>query len=200
MTKLPTNQKERIYIYQKRIAPLVNEAPWVLRVTEHKDRTPPVFVVKQRRYPEESDERHGRPYLKERGVLWGDSQRRLLPIVRNILSRVLDPGDQPLELHRFLDGNRIAFRGNLPLDGEAGAKLALMFKLQERVKEGDRVELMARRVSRFTEEEAAYWFSRIVNFGPDANRWALAGMKVMLGGQAQDPGVERMLENLRQVV
>lgn len=199
MTKFPSTQKDRMLFYDKRIAPLVNQAPWVLRITEHKDRTPPVMVIKQRRYPEDTD-RQGRPYLKERGVLWGDAQRRLLPVVRNIMGRVLDPKDQPLELHRFLNGSRIDFRGNLPLDGEAGAKLAVIFKLQERVKEGDRIELMARRVGRFTEEEAAYWFSRITNFGPDANRWALAGMKVMLGGQPRDPGVERMLENLRQVV
>ena len=37
-------------------------------------------------------------------------------------------------------------RGNLPLDDEAGCKLALMFKLQERIKELDRVELLARRI------------------------------------------------------
>ena len=40
---------------------------------------------------------------------------------------------------------------------EAGAKLALIFRLQERVTDVDRVELIAQRVARFTREEAAYW-------------------------------------------
>ena len=184
--------------YRRRVAPLLEQAPWVLRVTEHKSRPAPVFVIKERRQPRDDDEHHGRPYLVERGVLWGDAQRRLLPVVRAVISRVLDDRDQPLELHQFLAGNRIRFRGNLPLDDEAGLKLALMLKLRERVKEDDRGELIARRVDRFTREEAAYWFSRMSHFGADANRWASAGMKIMLGGQPHDPGVGRMLDVLRQ--
>ena len=62
----------------------------------------------------------------------------------------------------------------------------------------DRVELLARRVDRFTREEAAYWYSRITSFGDAANRWALAGMKVMLAGQPRDPNVGFMLEDLRR--
>jgi hypothetical protein len=56
---------------------------------------------------------------------------------------------------------------------------------------------MARRIERFTREEAAYWLSRMTSFSPDARRWAVAGMRLMLGGQANDSGVERMLERLR---
>jgi hypothetical protein len=33
----------------------------------------------------------------------------------------------------------------------------------------------------------------------DANRWALSGLRVMLGGQAKDPAVQHMLERLRHV-
>ena len=62
----------------------------------------------------------------------------------------------------------------------------------------DRVELIARRVDRFTREEAAYWYSRITSFGDTANRWAAAGMKVMLAGQSRDPNVAIMLEDLRR--
>jgi len=96
-----------------------------------------------------------------------------------------------------MSGSRITFRGNLPLDDEAGWKIALIFKLQERIIELDRVELLARRVDRFTREEAGYWFSRITSFGPDANRWAISGMRIMLAGQSNDKAIETMLEQLR---
>jgi len=102
-----------------------------------------------------------------------------------------------LELHQFIAGTRIAFRDNLPLDEEAGWKIALIFKLQERINEIDRVELLARRIDRFTREEAGYWYSRITSFGPDANRWAMSGMRIMLAGQPKDKAVDTMLEQLR---
>jgi hypothetical protein len=34
--------------------------------------------------------------------------------------------------------------------------------------------------------------------GDAANRWAMAGMKIMLAGQPKDPNIEKMLEDLRQ--
>ena len=44
--------------------------------------------------------------------------------------------------------------------------------------------------------EAAYWYSRATNFGVDANRWALSGMRIMLGGQPADPAVGKHLRRL----
>jgi hypothetical protein len=105
----------------------------------------------------------------------------------------------PANLERYLTQEGLKLRLSLPLDEEAGAKLALIFRLQERVSDLDRVELIARRVARFTREEAAYWLSRTTSFGVDANRWAVSGLRVMLGGQAKDPAVQRMLERLRHV-
>jgi hypothetical protein len=205
--------------YSRKVAPLVPEAPWVLRVTDLSDKPSPVFVIKQRRSVPLEASRNGRGkkskrktqhqaslfgetpaekvILQERGLIYSDSQRRCLPVLREIVSRVQDRHQVGLELQRLLPEGRIQFRGNLPLDDEAGCKLTLIFKLQERVKELDRVELIARRVERFTREEAAYWLSRISNFGDVANRWAVSGLKIVLGGQAKDKGVERMLERLR---
>jgi predicted YcjX-like family ATPase len=74
----------------------------------------------------------------------------------------------------------------------------LIFRLQERILDLDRVELIARRVARFTREEAVYWLSRMISFGPDANRWAISGLRIMLGGQAKDTAVERMLARLKE--
>jgi hypothetical protein len=213
-----TNWNQELH-YSRKVAPRVDQAPWVLRLTDLKDKPLPVFVVKQRQTVRVGPSSNGRgkkkkrrddqgslfgadkpvekTVLHERGLFYGEAQRRCLPVLRQILTRVQDEDQAPLELERFLPQERIEFRGNLPLDEEAGSKLALIFKLHERVKELDRVELIARRVERFTREEAGYWFSRISNFGNDANRWAISGMKIMLGGQAKDRAVGRVLEQLR---
>ena len=87
----------------------------------------------------------------------------------------------------------------LPLDEEAGAKLALIFRLHERIADLDRIELIARRVERLTREEANYLLSRMTRFDPAANRWATAGLRIMLGGQAKDPAVRETLDRLRGI-
>jgi len=91
----------------------------------------------------------------------------------------------------------LRFCGNLPLNEEAGAKLGLIFRLQDRLKDLDRVELIAYRVAQFTREEAAYWLSRATSFGPGANRWALSGLRIMLGDHPKDPDIQGMPERLR---
>jgi hypothetical protein len=188
--------------YHQKVKPEVAKAPWVLRITEHKDKPVPVFLIKERILPEQRTDTDDlvapRSILKERGLLYGPQQRRCLPILKTILARVNNYKGVPLELQQYLTGSRITFRGNLPLNDEAGYKLALIFKLQERIKEEERIELIARRVDRFTREEAGYWYSRMTTYGDAANRWAAAGMKVMLAGHPKDPNIEKMLADLRQ--
>jgi hypothetical protein len=194
--------------HRQLIQPYARHAPWVLRITEHKEKPAPVFIVKKRFYPNgdaganitmsaDRQEPAGRPRLKDQGLLYGQSLRRCLPIVQAITGRVCNDAGIPLELHRFFNNGRITFLGNLPLDEEAGFKLALIFKLAERIKDMDRVELIARRVERFSREEASYWLSRATQYGAAAGRWALAGMRIMLGGQPEDKAVLRMLEKLK---
>jgi hypothetical protein len=189
----------------RRLARLVPRAPWILRITEWAKKPAPLFIVKERIQLEDGNGANSaeRPKgekgtrLVDRGLLYGESQRRLIPVLRKILRAVHDEAGIPLELDRFLAPEARSFRGNLPLDDEAGAKLALVFRLQERLNDLDRVELIARRVRRFTREEAGYWLSRITHFTPEEIRWAQAGMRIMLGGQPHDPAVERLLERLR---
>ncbi|WP_206832593.1 hypothetical protein [Alicyclobacillus fructus] len=188
--------------YAKHIAPLVRQMPWVLRVTEHKDKPAPVLVVKERVqiWDEEPGVKARRvsTSLRDRGFLYGPALWRCRPVLRLILAEVKDGLGIPLELHQFIADKRLSFRGNLPLDTEAGEKLALLFKLQERVTDMDRVELMAWRIERCTAEEAGYWWSRITQFNEAANRWAQAGLRVLLGGQPGDPAVIEMLQQLRR--
>jgi hypothetical protein len=179
-----------------RINSMLKQAPWILRVTQYKDKPVPVLVIKERVWldKESKDKNH----LKERGLIYGQSLRRCLPIIQMIIREVHDKEGIPLELDSFLSKDRITFRGNLPLDEEAGVKLCLLFKLQERVQDMDRVELMAWRIQRFSREEAAYWLSRITQYGDAENRWARAGMRLMLGGQPGSKEIAQMLEKLRR--
>ena len=99
--------------YAGRIVPLIRQAPWVLRVTEHRDRTGPVLVIKERISAEDRDDAAQltapRSVTRERGVLHGEPQRRCLPIIRKMIGRVQDQHGIPLELHRFLEGARLTF-------------------------------------------------------------------------------------------
>ena len=178
--------------YKQKVAPHIDRMPWVLRVTDHKKRPSPVFVIK---YRKPLDEDSMKTRLVDRGVIYGDSLRRCLPGIQQVLARVRDEDDKHLDLHQFLKGKSIVFRGNLPLDEGSGSKLALLFKLQERVKDLDRVEMMARRIDNFTTEEASYWLSRILHFSKATNRWAAAGMRIMLGGLPGDPAIGAMLKD-----
>jgi len=195
--------------YDDRLARLWRRMPFVLRITAWQDLPVPVLVVKER-YSANGTTNTPSPItfvaqgqasqgnLVERGHLAGEAQHRCLPIVRQLVGRVRDAYGIPLELHHYLTREGLKLRVNLPLDEEAGAKLGLIFRLQERLTDLDRVELIARRVARFTREEAMYWLARMTSFGPDANRWAVAGLRTMLGGHANDPAVARMLERLRE--
>jgi hypothetical protein len=194
--------------YTKHLARVWRRAPFVLRLTEWKDLPVPVLVIKERQrvngatphqpLAAEASGRTERGTLIERGHLAGEAQRRCLPVIRQIVGHVRDDTGIPLELQRYLTREGLKLRLNLPLDEEAGAKLGLLFRLQERLTDLDRVELIARRVARFTREEAVYWLSRMTSYGSDANRWAVSGLRLVLGGQAGDPAVGRMLERLRQ--
>lgn len=193
--------------FNEKLAPLLKTAPFTLLITQWKDTPIPVLVVKERvevARPEAEEqslisgfEVQKRGVLVERGHIVGESQRRCLPILRKIAERVTDSAGIPLELQRYLTQEGLKTRGSLPMDEEAGAKFSLIFRLQERVKELDRVELITRRVARFTREEALYWLSRTTSFGQDSNRWAIAGLRIMLGGQPNDAGVDMMLTKLR---
>jgi hypothetical protein len=194
--------------YDRLLAPHWRRVPYILCITEWKDLPVPVLIVKERQGLSQAEQSSQiappldgqlRSTLVERAHLAGEAQRRCLPILRSILERVCDDMGVPAGLERYLTREGLKLRLSLPLDEEAGAKLGLIFRLQERVPDLDRVELIARRVSRLTREEAAYWLSRITNFGADANRWALSGLRVMMGGQAKDPAVQRMVKRLRHV-
>lgn len=193
----------------ERLEPLVPKSPYVLRITEWKDYPVPVLVLKERRAYQLQQQNSKKqvqnalePEIKralvEIGSIYGEQLRRCLPVMWHMVSTVRDDQDIPLELQRYMNKQGLRLRLNLPLDEEAGAKLGLLFRLQVRVRELDRIELMARRIARFSREESVYWLYRTTSYGRDANRWALSGLRIMLGGQHGDPAVGRMLARLRE--
>lgn len=188
--------------YRQKLKPRSKVSPWILRVTVHKGKPVPVLLVKERFFPNGGPEGHDsnarKSVLRDRGLIYGQPLRRCLPVIRNIVGRICDHAGIPLDLQRFFPSKRISFRGNLPLDEEAGAKLSLIFKLQERITDMNRIELIAWRIDRFSREEAVYWLTRATQYGPEASRWAQAGMRIMLGGQPGDQGIIETLERLRR--
>ena len=112
--------------YDKHLLCLWRHAPFVLRITERKDRPIPVLIVKERQSVHESNGQaptmHGlldhppQGNLVELGRLDGAALRRCLPILRQIVGRVRNAHDIPVELQRYLTQEGLKLRLNLPLD------------------------------------------------------------------------------------
>lgn len=181
---------------QSEMQPLLKTAPWILRVTERKEFTGPVLEICERRTTD-----RGTQKLYEYGRIYNGALRTCKPAIRCILREVLDEAGRPLGLQGFLD-ERIAYRGQLPLNEIAGAKLALLFKLQPQVRSQQRIELMAWRIERFGREETMYWLSKVSVesfYGKRGIEWAKSGLRLMLAGQQRDGAeVQRLLDTLRK--
>jgi hypothetical protein len=205
------NRESLDEFYQRRsLATVAKTAPFVLRITRWREVTGPVLAVKERLVRAQTATAYDndvvralRPQktarLVERGHIAGAALHRAQPMLKSVLGRVRDECDVPLHLERWMTVEGLRQIVTLPLDEEAGAKLAVIFRLQERIADLDRIELIARRADRLTREEAAYLLSRMTRFDPASNRWATAGLRIMLGGQAKDPGVKTTLDWLRNI-
>src|SRR5215831_16579241 len=125
--------------HRRRLAGLLKSAPFVLRITRRRDVIGLVLVVKERlsRSPGHGVVRLLRPAattrLVERGRVAGAAQRRALSMLKSVLGRVRDGNGVPLHLERWLTVDGLRHTATLPLDEEAGAKLALVFRLHERI-------------------------------------------------------------------
>lgn len=181
---------------QAEMEPMLKTAPWVLRMTERKDFTGPILEICERRPTDKGTQR-----LYDYGRIYNGALRTCKPAIRCILREVLDEAGRPLGLQEFLD-ERMAYRGQIPLNEVAGAKLALLFKLQPQVRSQDRIELMAWRIERFGREETMYWLSKVSIesfYGKRGIEWAKSGLRLMLAGQQKDGAeVKKLLERLRK--
>ena len=181
---------------------LSRKSSYTLRLTRQKKLTPPVMVIKERIAPEDRDDTEGltKPRAKhvERGVLHGESVRACLPVLKRILEEVKDDQGIPLNLEKLMTPEGVKRTDlNLPLDEAAGARLALFFRLQTKVTDTDRIELIGRRVAMFSREEAIYWLANVATSDPALRSWATTGLRMMLCGEAGDKRSAGILQRLR---
>ncbi|KAE8437989.1 DUF7680 family protein [Vreelandella piezotolerans] len=187
---------------EAQLAKLARRSPYVLRLTRHKDMPPPVLTIKERIAPEDRDDTEGmtnpRAKTVERGNLYGDSVRACLPVLKRILEEVKDEQGIPLGLETYMNIKGLQQTDlNFPLDETAGARLALFFRLQSKVKDVDRIELIGRRVAMFSREEAVYWLANVTTADPALRSWATSGLRILLCGDAGDKRAPRILEKVR---
>ena len=169
----------------------IKTSPWLLRVSEQKKYTGPLVTVCERTVSSK-----GNPCLVEHGFMHNGKLRFCKDAIRMIVSHVANDNGEPLELQSLID-DKLAFRGRIPLDDTAGAKLALLFSLQATILDKERVELMAWRIERFTREESLYWLSKITvpTYGDKSIAWAKTGLRAMLAGRPEDKEEIQMILN-----
>lgn len=184
---------------QQRIAENIQRdaksSPWVLRVTERKDFTGPVLEVCER-----VDTEKGTQRLHEYGRIYNGTLRTCKQAIKYMMSQVLDSEGRPSGIQELID-DKIAFRGNIPLDETTGAKLALLFRLHPSIQSQERIELMAWRIEKFTREETLYWLGKttIPTYGKKSLSWAKSGLRIMLAGDTKDiEDIRALLEQLRK--
>ena len=185
-----------------RFQAMARKAPFVLRLTRISAMEPPVLVVKERILPEDRDDTEGltnpRAKTVERGTLHGEAVRACLPILRRIVAQVKDDQDISLGLERFMNQEGLRRSDvNFPLDETAGARLALFFRLQAKIQDISRIELLGRRVMLFSREEAVYWLSNITASSATFRSWAVSGLRTMLCGESGDKRIGEALERIR---
>ena len=195
-------ESEQSAEHLEQLQKLARRSPFVLRLTRLRRTDPPVLVIKERIAPEDRDDLEGltqaRAKTVDRGMIHGEAVRACLPILKRLLERVSDEADIPLGLEAFMTPQGLKKSDiNLPLDEATGARLALFFKLQSRIQDIDRVELIGRRVARFSREEAVYWLANVTAADETLRAWAISGLRIMLAGEAGDQRIRAQLEKLR---
>ena len=166
----------------------MKDMPWQMTVKTGRNGTPTLEIVNTEW---DSPETYGR--------ISYSTLRHCRDTIQTILSRVHDKLGRPLGIQALID-DRTAFRGTLPLSIETGTKLALIAILAHGIKDPDRIELLTRRIGRFTYEEASYWLGKatIPVYGDGSLAWARTGLRIMLAGQPGDKEpIEAALDKLR---
>lgn len=172
---------------------LMEVAPWIMQVKENGDGV--VLVLQER----QKDDNGQTVWHKWGEIAWSKVRSCKEPI-RYILSGVLDSLGNPLGLQALISSD-IAYRGDVPLNREAGTKMALIAILTASVQIELKIELLGWRIERFSAEEAFYWFGKatIPVYGKKAMNWSVIGMRTMLAGPTdQKVKYDDLLEKLRR--
>ena len=194
----PTNPEAEL----QRLQAMARKSPFLLRLTRLSDMEPPVLIVKERIAPEDRDDVEGltnpRAKTVERGQIHGEAARSCIAILQRILGDVRDDQGIALNLDRHVTREGLKRTDiNLPLDEAAGARLALFFRLQSKMRDINRIELIGRRVALFSREEAVYWLANVTASNQTLRAWATTGLRTMLCGEAGDHRVQDELTRVR---
>ncbi len=187
-------------LIETQIRSMLNTSPYVLRVTERKGFNIPVLEICERISVENEKTGKKTSKLKELGLIHGNNLRACQTAICYMVNHMVDNDGRPFDVPSLLRGC-IPFRGNIPLDTEAGSKVALLLRLQGQVRDSARAELMAWRIERFTQEEAMYWMARtlVPTYGARSLEWNKSGLRIMLAGQQKDEeAVDDLLAKLRK--
>ncbi len=187
-------------LIESQIRSMINTIPYVLRVTERKGYNIPVLEICERINIENEQTGKKTSRLKELGLIHGNNLRACQAAICYMVNHMVDNDGRPFDVPSLLRGN-IPYRGNIPLDTEAGSKVALLLRLQGQVRDSARAELMAWRIERFTQEEAMYWMARtlVPTYGARSLEWNKSGLRIMLAGQQKDENaVDDLLAKLRK--
>ena len=187
-------------LIESQIRSMINTSPYVLRVTERKGYNIPVLEICERISIENEKTGRRTARLKELGLIHGNNLRACQAAICYMVNHMVDNDGRPFDIPSLLRGS-ISYRGNIPLDTEAGSKLALLLRLQGQVRDSARAELMAWRIERFTQEEAMYWLARAIvpTYGARSLEWNKSGLRIMLAGQQKDEdAVDELLAKLRK--
>lgn len=187
-------------LIEAQINGMMQSSPYVLRVTERKGYNVPLLEICERVNDVNPETGKKSSYLKELGLIHGNNLRSCQIPICYMLNHMFDNDGRPYEANQLLKGE-ITFRGKIPLDDEAGVKVALLIRLQGQVRDSARAELMAWRIERFTKEEAMYWMARtlVPTYGARSLEWNKSGLRVMLSGKQEDGAyVDELLVKLRK--
>ncbi|MBA4542913.1 hypothetical protein H1164_08360 [Thermoactinomyces daqus] len=119
--------------------------------------------------------------------IYGTNLSACLPVIKRIISYETDDYGAPAELQ-----SKIVPGQKMNITEKSFYHLALIMKLQQRLQDRKRAELIALRVERFSKEEATYWWSRIVDLPGYPARWAIEGLRTILCGSGK-PGDDELV-------
>lgn len=173
---------------------MLDSSPWVMRITETNKLGLTLQIFERQRQD------NGEFTLHKYGEIGGAKLRCCKAPIRYILSEVLDELENPLGLQALL-GEKVTYRGDVPLDKAAGVKLALITILNSMINFEAKAELIAWRIERVSAEEAFYWLGKVTVpvYGDKSMQWAIIGMRTMLAGPTdQKVNYDEMLEKLRR--
>lgn len=179
------------------IAAYMKKAPYVLYV---EDKEGEIFLYTAEQYPMEDGHAIEYPHGKD-GDLYGKHAEVCLPYLQTIVASCCGKDGITLNLNKVVKKD-MSFRGRLPLDETAGAKVSLLCELASKNISLNAMLLMALRISRMSRELAACWLAQVsrqsIHYTEDVLAWSKIGLRIALVGNGSLKDENIVFENLKK--